>query len=59
MSAIVISFVPRPRGRSPDHAPVPFRSPAQPDDLVMDHADTAPCEYSPWCDAGPVGPEPA
>ena len=47
MSAKIIQFVPRPRGRKPDDAPAPFRSPVRADDLVMDHADTAPCEILP------------
>jgi len=48
VSARIIRFVPR---TSFDHrlheAPQPFRSMRRPDDLAMDHADTAPCEYSP------------
>ena len=47
MSAVVIPFVPRPRSHRADKASIPFRSPARADDLVMDHADTAPCEYLP------------
>lgn len=52
MSAIIVPFVPRPRGIKRDERPIPFRSPPRADDLVMDHADTAPCEYLPWCAEG-------
>jgi hypothetical protein len=47
VSAEIITFVLRPRGVGPVETPSPFRSPAHQDDLVMDHADTAPCEYWP------------
>lgn len=47
MSAEIIPFVPRVRDRRPDETPLLFRSLTQADDLVMDHADTAPCEYAP------------
>lgn len=53
MSAEIIQFIRCPshhRGPS-DFPTIVFRSAAQPDDLVMDHADTAPSEY--------VRPEPA
>lgn len=51
MSADVIPFVPRAicvrRPRDTAHL---FRFPARHvDDLTMDHADTAPCEYLPPC----------
>ena len=46
MSAEIIPFVPRVRSR-PDETPNFFGSPLQADDLVMDHADTAPCEILP------------
>jgi hypothetical protein len=46
VSAEIIPFVPRTRGRTSDEMPFVFRSRVQPDDLVMDHADTAPCEYA-------------
>jgi hypothetical protein len=59
VSADIIPFVPRPRGRRPGKAPIPFRSPVQPDDLVMDHADTAPCEYPPGSDQDLIDNEPA
>jgi hypothetical protein len=51
VSAEIIPFVPRQRGgcRRPDRAPIPFRLPGGPDDLVMDHADTVPCEYLSTC----------
>jgi hypothetical protein len=47
VSAEIIPFVPLARNdrgqrRGTLHL---FRSPARADDLVMDHADTAPCEY--------------
>jgi hypothetical protein len=47
MSAEIIDFVPRPRGHVLRENQILFRSRAEPDDLVMDHADTAPCEYVP------------
>ena len=47
MSAEIIRFVPRPRGTGLGEARASFRSPAHEDDLVMDHADTAPCEILP------------
>jgi hypothetical protein len=48
MSAEIIRFIPGPRRcRQPTDFPtIAFRS-RIPDDLVMDHADTAPSEYSP------------
>ena len=59
MSAEIIPFLPRQRGRQRDGATAPFRSPARADDLVIDHADIAPCEYSPWRDAHHADDEPA
>jgi hypothetical protein len=59
VSAIIIPFAPRERGRAPNETPVLFRSAVRADDLVMDHADTAPREYLPWCDAQHADPEPA
>jgi hypothetical protein len=52
MSAEIVAFVPRlKRKREPMHAPpAAFRSAPRPDDLTMDHADTAPCEYVPSFD---------
>jgi hypothetical protein len=49
MSADIIRFIPRPnRGRAPTDFPtIAFRSPVKPDDLVSDHADTAPREHAP------------
>jgi hypothetical protein len=42
MSAEIIPFV---RDRRPDRVrKIGFRALATPDDLVMDHLDTAPCE---------------
>jgi hypothetical protein len=45
MSAEIIQFVARPlrKLKSGSHA-IPFRPAVRPDDLI-DHADTAPCEY--------------
>jgi hypothetical protein len=53
VSAEIIQFIRGPkRNRGlPDFPTIAFRSAARPDDLVMDHADTAPSEYAP--------PEPA
>jgi len=47
MTAEIISFVPRPDRRSGvrDGAGAPWRSAASLNDLIMDHADTALCEY--------------
>jgi hypothetical protein len=47
MSAEIIQFVPRPnRAREPTDLPTAaFRSVPRPNDLTMDHVDTAPCEY--------------
>ena len=52
MSAKIIAFVPRRnRKREPMHLPLAtFRSALRPDDLSMDHVDTAPCEYVPSFD---------
>jgi hypothetical protein len=51
VSAEVIQFIVRPKhGRdrvdfsTTDFPTIAFRSAKRPDDLVMDHADTAPCE---------------
>jgi hypothetical protein len=51
-SAEIIAFIP---GLNRKQEPVrpssgAFRSPPRPDDLTMDHADTAPCEYVPSFD---------
>jgi hypothetical protein len=47
VSAEIIPFVPRlDRKRDPVHFPIAaYRSPPRPNDLTMDHADTAPCEW--------------
>jgi hypothetical protein len=52
MSAEIIAFVPRlKRKPEPMHfPPATLRSAPRPDDLTMDHADTAPCEYVPSLD---------
>jgi hypothetical protein len=49
MSADIIRFIPRPdRRREPTDFPtIAFRSLVKPDNLVMDRADTAPCEHVP------------
>jgi hypothetical protein len=51
-SAKIIAFVPRlNRKREPMNVrPPAFRSTPWSDDLTMDHADTAPCEYLPSFD---------
>ncbi|MDB5608721.1 MAG: hypothetical protein JWP25_5621 [Bradyrhizobium sp.] len=49
MSADIIRFIPRP-GRGPEPTDFPtiaFRSAHKAGDLVMDRADTAPCEHVP------------
>jgi hypothetical protein len=52
VSAEIIPFTPRPnRGSGPTDFPAASRSAIRPDDLTMDHADTAPCEYL-WPSAG-------
>jgi hypothetical protein len=47
VSAEIIQFIRGPRRhREPSDFPtIAFRSTARPDDLAMDHADTAPSEY--------------
>jgi len=52
MSAEIIRFIPRPnRNRdAEDFSTFGSRSAALPDDLTMDHVDTAPCEYV-WSDS--------
>jgi hypothetical protein len=48
VSARIIQFVPRASfDRRSHEAPQPFRFLRRPDDLTMDHADTAPSEYAP------------
>jgi hypothetical protein len=46
VSAEIIQFI-RPDRKSglTDFPTIAFRSAARSDDLTMDHADTAPCEY--------------
>jgi hypothetical protein len=48
MSADIIRFIPRPKRRREltDFPTIAFRSAVKPDDLVMDHVDTAPCEHA-------------
>ena len=57
VSAEIIQFIPRPKWRrqsadgsiadfsSTDFPTIAFRSVRRADDLVMDHVDTAPCDY--------------
>jgi hypothetical protein len=47
MSAKIIQFIPRPNHNrdQTDFPEIAFRSAARPDDLAMDHVDTAPCEF--------------
>jgi len=46
--ARIIQFVPRASfGHRSHETPQPFGFLRRPDDLVMDHADTAPSEYAP------------
>jgi hypothetical protein len=47
VSAEIIQFIrgPRPDRQQSDFPTIAFRSVARRDDLVMDHADTAPSEY--------------
>jgi hypothetical protein len=46
MSAEIIQFIrgPKDDGEPSDFPTIAFRSATRPDDLVMDHADTEPCE---------------
>ena len=48
MSAEIVQFIRRPKHdrEQTDFPTIVFRSTA-PEDLAMDHADTAPCEYAP------------
>jgi hypothetical protein len=58
MTAEIIQFILRPlRNREPsDSRAIPFRSALRTDDVTIDHADTAPCEYaSPYEDIWPEG----
>ena len=49
MTADIIPFIPR---RNRKNLLTGFSAPkAAPDDLVMDHVDTSPCEYV-WSDEG-------
>ena len=52
MSAKIIAFIPRlNRKQEPVHSSwAAFRSTPRPDDLSMDHADTAPSDYVPSFD---------
>jgi hypothetical protein len=54
MTAEIIQFIPRPlRNRGPSGSPaIPFRSALRTNELAIDHADTAPCEYVPPCEDG-------
>jgi hypothetical protein len=48
VSAEIIQFIrgPKRNCECSDFPTIAFRSAARPDDLVMDHADTAPSEYA-------------
>jgi len=49
VSAEIISFVPRAHRERQSNESELFRLSERVDDLVMDHADTAPCKYGlPW-----------
>ena len=51
MSAEIVQFIPRENRRSrPNDVATEFRSAIGPDDLTMDHVDTAPCEYVSSCE---------
>lgn len=51
MSAEIVQFIPRENRRSrPNGVATEFRSAIGPDDLTMDHVDTAPCEYVRPCE---------
>lgn len=62
MSAEIIQFIPRPKHdpgaaefsaadfQATDFPAIAFRSARRPDDLAMDHADTAPCEVLASCE---------
>jgi hypothetical protein len=47
MSVAIIRLIPRPNRnrKAEDFSTFESRSAALPDDLTMDHVDTAPCEY--------------
>jgi len=47
MSAEIVHFIPRPKHKheQTDFPTIAFRLPARSDDLSIDHADAAPCEY--------------
>ena len=47
MSAEIIQFVPRRVRDLASHESSSIFAVARPDELAMDHADTAPCEYAP------------
>lgn len=59
VSAEIIRLIRGPkRAREPSDFPtIAFRSAARPDDLAMDHADTAPCEYVPPDEPAPSSTE--
>jgi len=59
VSATILQFVPRPRrDRDLTHEPISC-SLSRLDDLTMDHADTAPCEYVSPLESGRDDDEPA
>jgi hypothetical protein len=60
VSAKIIQFVPRPSfGHRSHESSQPLCLLRWPDDLAMDHADTAPCEYAPPPSQGEGEDEPA
>jgi len=60
VSGKILQFVPRPRRDRPlRETQAAFRSAPRSDDLVMDHADTAPCECIGPREEWRAGDEPA
>ncbi len=59
MSAEIIRFIrgPKRHRELSDFPTIAFRSAARADDLAMDHADTAPCEYVPPDETAPTSTE--
>jgi hypothetical protein len=59
VSATILQFVPRPRRDRALYREPASRSLSRLDDLAMDHADTAPCEYVSPLESGRDDDEPA
>jgi hypothetical protein len=55
MSAKIIQFAPRPHRerKEMEFSTIAYRSAPRPDDLMMDHVGTSPCEYV-WPASGEV-----